>query len=268
MSLDDLAGVLDWAAAEGWNPGLDDAAAFFAADREGFFLKEIDGAPVAAVSVVNHSPNFAFLGLYLCRADARGQGFGMEVWRAGLAHAGNRCIGLEGVPAQQGNYVRSGFAPIGRTVRYKGSLPATGVAARTAPDVDGLLAADRAATGIDRARFARAWFTDTETRRTICLSPSDPGAGFATVRKCRDGVKIGPFQAVTEADAMTLLTGAAAIFGAGTVAVDVPETAPDLARLLAGLGFAPVFETASMYFGRPPQGRPPPFQACATLELG
>ena len=35
MTLADLAMVLDWAAAEGWNPGLDDAAAFLAADPEG-----------------------------------------------------------------------------------------------------------------------------------------------------------------------------------------------------------------------------------------
>ena len=30
--------ALDWAAAEGWNPGLRDADAFWAADPEGFWL--------------------------------------------------------------------------------------------------------------------------------------------------------------------------------------------------------------------------------------
>ncbi len=32
MALDDLALAVDWAAAEGWNPGVDDARAFMAAD--------------------------------------------------------------------------------------------------------------------------------------------------------------------------------------------------------------------------------------------
>ena len=71
MSLDELRVVLDWAAEEGWNPGLDDAEAFHAADPEGFFLAIDKGTPVAAISVVNHSDNFAFLGLYLCRPEYR-----------------------------------------------------------------------------------------------------------------------------------------------------------------------------------------------------
>ena len=38
--------ALGWAAEEGWNPGLSDAAAFFAADPEGFLIAEQDGEPV------------------------------------------------------------------------------------------------------------------------------------------------------------------------------------------------------------------------------
>ncbi|MCB1350353.1 MAG: GNAT family N-acetyltransferase, partial [Maritimibacter sp.] len=81
---DEIGTVLDWAAAEGWNPGLDDAAAFFAADPEGFFVTERDGAPVAAISVVNHAPDMAFLGLYLCRPEWRGQGIGFALWQHAL----------------------------------------------------------------------------------------------------------------------------------------------------------------------------------------
>ena len=42
--------ALDWAAAEGWNPGLHDAAAFHAADPEGFLIGLLDGQPVAIVT--------------------------------------------------------------------------------------------------------------------------------------------------------------------------------------------------------------------------
>lgn len=88
MRPDDLSRVLDWAADEGWNPGLDDAAAFLASDPEGFFVTEADGAPVAAISVVNHSPDFAFLGLYLCQPAWRGRGIGLRLWTHALTHAG------------------------------------------------------------------------------------------------------------------------------------------------------------------------------------
>lgn len=86
MSLADLETALDWAADEGWNPGLDDAPAFLAADPDGFLVRKEAGRPVSAISVVNHSAEFAFLGLYLCHPKHRGLGHGLAVWRAGLAH--------------------------------------------------------------------------------------------------------------------------------------------------------------------------------------
>ena len=74
----------DWAAGEGRNPGLDDAGAFRAAGPEGFFVAEADGAPVAALSAVDHSDAFAFLGPYPCLPAHRGRGVG----EAGLAGPG------------------------------------------------------------------------------------------------------------------------------------------------------------------------------------
>jgi len=60
MSLADLETVLDRAAAEGWNPGLEDAAAYWAADPEGFFPAEPDGQPVAKrIGELAHVPCFA-----------------------------------------------------------------------------------------------------------------------------------------------------------------------------------------------------------------
>jgi len=43
MRAQDIALALDWAAAEGWNPGLADDACFATADPEGFLLGEIAG---------------------------------------------------------------------------------------------------------------------------------------------------------------------------------------------------------------------------------
>ena len=39
--------VADWAAAEGWNPGLADAACFAAVDPKGFLVGELDSVPAA-----------------------------------------------------------------------------------------------------------------------------------------------------------------------------------------------------------------------------
>ncbi|MEM8957732.1 MAG: GNAT family N-acetyltransferase [Pseudomonadota bacterium] len=267
MTLEELELVLDWAAAEGWNPGLADAAAFHAADPEGFLLKTVNGQPAAAISVVNHSPDFAFLGLYIAAPEFRGQGHGWDVWQAGLARAGNRTIGLDGVPAQQANYARSGFAPSGRTIRYSGRMPSEapeklrGLSERDLPT---LLRQDARTHGVSRARFLEPWLRGTECRRTAVVEEADHLA-FATVRRCRAGLKIGPLVAKTDDAARALLGG----LSDGTdVLVDVPETSTQLVDLLEQAGFSPVFETARMYLGPPPPSVPPRLHAVATLELG
>src|SRR5690606_33641464 len=106
----EVALLIDWAAAEGWNPGLDDARLFRLADPEGFLVAVLDGRPVAGISVVASGDAFGFLGLYICRPEHRGRGHGYGVWQAGIARLGDRTIGLDGVVAQQANYARSGFS--------------------------------------------------------------------------------------------------------------------------------------------------------------
>ena len=91
MSRAELEMVLDWAAAEGWNPGRNDAACFHAVDPEGFLLAEVAGRPVAAIAAVRAAPGQGFIGLYLAIPDARGQGHGMALWRAGMARLAGRC---------------------------------------------------------------------------------------------------------------------------------------------------------------------------------
>jgi hypothetical protein len=114
----DLEVALDWAAAEGWNPGLADADPFYSADPGGFRMGFVDGEPATAISVVRYGPAFAFLGLYICRPDLRGRGYGRATWAAGMATTEGRTVGLDGVVARQADYRRSGFFLANRNVRY------------------------------------------------------------------------------------------------------------------------------------------------------
>ncbi len=270
MSLTDLARVLDWAAAEGWNPGLDDAGPFHAADPAGFFLRRIDGSPVSAVSVVTHGPGFAFLGLYLCRPEWRGQGHGLAVWDHALRHAGARSIGLDGVPEQQDAYRKSGFVAVGRTLRFEGTgRPEARDAVRAAvpADLGEIARLDRAATGIDRPAFLAAWTRLSATRQTLVLERDGAVAGFVTWRTCRDGTKIGPVIAPDTGAALGLIGAVGRLVPGGRLIVDLPEANTALARELEGLGYAVPFVTARMYRGAAPEATGAQ-QAIATMELG
>ncbi|MFG5383559.1 GNAT family N-acetyltransferase [Yoonia sp. R2-816] len=271
MTVGELQIVLGWAADEGWNPGLDDAAAFHAADPTGFLLKEVDGQPIAAISVVNHDPDFAFLGLYLCKPEFRGQGHGMDVWRAGIAHAETRSIGLDGVPDQQDNYARSGFVKYGSTVRYEGQIaPLADPRIRPAlrGDIETMIARDTRASGIRRTEFATAWFAHAPTRQTMALVEGADIAGFATFRRCPLGSKIGPLYAVSEADARALLAANPFATSDEPCFVDVSDHNAPLSKMIKSLDFKATFETARMISGAQPVTNPAKFQAIATMELG
>ena len=268
-SVEDIALMLTWAAAEGWNPGLDDAAIFHAADPEGFFLALDGDQPVAAISVVNHDGSNAFLGLYLCRPAWRGRGIGYALWKHALTHAAGRSVGLDGVEAQQANYARSGFVRIGATRRWEGRLdPQSSPHVRPVEEADWprLIDLDRAANGVDRPAFLRAWIQPTEHRRTVVLER--PGAfGFATIRRCGSGGKIGPILAPDAGAAMDLARAAVAELPLAQVAIDLPEANAALADDLVSRGFANSFTTARMVRG-PAPATGPSLQAIATMELG
>lgn len=262
--------MLDWAADEGWNPGIDDAEAFWAADPDGFFVARDGHTPVAAISVVNHSPDFAFLGLYIARPSHRGRGVGLALWHHAIAHAGARTIGLDGVPDQQENYARSGFTHAGRTQRFAGHIrPASAdqTARAAAPsDISRLVEMEAAASGWLKPQYISQWVRQTDTRRTIVLSRGETITGFATVRRCRDGAKIGPLLAENRDDADVLLRQAAQLFEQ-PVMIDVPGSSAPLVQLCQEHGLVPVFGTARMYRGLAP-GCGTTFFAVTSLELG
>lgn len=269
MSLSELEMVLDWAAEEGWNPGLDDAVAFHAADPQGFFLALMDDTPVAAISVVNHSDEFAFLGLYLVHPAWRGRGIGFDLWKTAIAHAGGRTIGLDGVEDQQANYARSGFAHAGGTTRFSGRVtPQRDPAVCTAADSDisALIALEAAASGWSKLAYMQAWMAGSEGRTTFVLKGTEGPRGFATARRCRSGAKIGPLVCDDPEIARRLITHAARAYGADVV-VDVPSSAAELSALCRDLGLSPGFRTARMYRGPAAQNNHPCY-AVASLELG
>src|SRR5690606_35581090 len=86
----DVDRAVECASREGWNRGLDDAAAFRAADPEGFLVGRIGDEPVSWSSVVGYPGGFGFLGFYIVVPERRGRGHGVATWRAGLQRLGER----------------------------------------------------------------------------------------------------------------------------------------------------------------------------------
>jgi GNAT superfamily N-acetyltransferase len=253
MKASEISIAIDWAAAEGWNPGLADAACFATVDPDGFLVGEIAGVPVATISCVNYDAHFSFLGFYIVRPELRGQGYGLRIWNAAIAHAGSRVIGLDGVVAQQRNYEKSGFIRAYPDIRYGGVVTAPAAAATGIVDLADIPFArvetsDAAVFPAPRPNFLRSWI-GTPGHVGRALVRDGEFVAWGVIRPCRKGFKIGPLvaddRAAAEAVLAALLTG----IGDGEVFLDVPSINAVAIALATDFGLAPVFETARMYTG-------------------
>jgi GNAT superfamily N-acetyltransferase len=199
MTADELGFAVDLAAAEGWNPGLHDAEAFYAADPGGFLVGVLDGAPVACISAVSYERRFGFIGLYIVVPEHRGKGYGLAIWNAAMERLAGHDVGLDGVVAQQDNYRKSGFTLAYGNVRFEGRgggpAPADLIDARAVP-FDRLCELDRRVFPAARPEFLRAWM-DRPGGSALAAVEGDALRGYGVIRPCRVGFKIGPLVADT-----------------------------------------------------------------------
>lgn len=270
---------LAWAAAEGWNPGLQDAVAFHAADPDGFLVGEVDGRPVGVISAVRAGDGFGFLGLYIVAPEFRGRGHGMAMWRAAMSRLAGRCVGLDGVVAQQANYAKSGFvlahrnlrqggvAPAGKPANFSSGGVAAGLVSASEVDFAALVAYDAGHYGARRPEFLRAWLS-MEGARALARVEGGVIRGFGVARPCGTGVKIGPLFSEDEAGAELLFNALADLRPGEPLFLDTPEPNPAALALACRHGLAPVFETARMYCGPAPALPLDKIYGITTFELG
>jgi GNAT superfamily N-acetyltransferase len=272
MRPDEVAVAIDLAAAEGWNPGMNDAECFFAADPDGFLIGELGGEIVGCISAVSYAGRFGFVGLYIVRPEFRGRGFGMKLWQAAMSRLHGHNVGLDGVVAQQANYAKSGFRLAYRNVRYRGRAEASKQSAPIVPAADVGFAAvqqyDRQIFPERRDEFLRAWL-DQPRVGAFAAASSGRLAGYTVVRPCREGWKIGPLAADDITFARQLYAAAAAHAPVGeAIYLDVPEVNSEAQRLVRELALTPMFETARMYTGAKPEIDLSKLFGIMTFELG
>jgi ribosomal protein S18 acetylase RimI-like enzyme len=261
--------AVEWAASEGWNPGLHDAEAFFAADENGFYVGETEGRIISTLSGVRYPGGFAFLGFYIVRPEYRGQGHGLQIWNAVMDRLSGCVVGLDGVVAQQENYRKSGFELVHRNIRYAGSLRGEvhDLTALNEVAWEKLKAFDRRHFPDDREAFLRAWLSMPESAGFASISADGSIDGYGVIRRCREGWKIGPLFADNAGTASRLLRGLASA-GDGTIYLDVPEPNRAAISLAESCGMRPMFETARMYRGGDPGLPLNRIFGITTFELG
>jgi hypothetical protein len=280
MTRAELDVVVEWAAREGWNPGLRDADAFYAADPSGFYVGVLDGEVIASISAVKYGTGFAFVGYYIVVPEHRGKGYGLRLWQHAMRDIEGMPSGLDGVLAQTGNYERSGYVMAYHNQRYTGvnltpnPLSDFGEGATWAVtsladgDFDAVVAYDASIFPAPRERFLALWLTQPEAR-VLVLREAGAIAGYGVVRPARDGWRIGPLFADGAAQAESLFDALVSHVPAGQpVFIDVPQVNAEAIAMVQRRGMTPMFETARMYRGGAPDVDVGRVFGVTSLELG
>lgn len=264
--------AVDWAAGEGWNPGLHDADCFYAVDPNGYFMAFHGGNPIGSISAVAYDAAFGFIGFFIVKPPYRGGRVGLELGRHALNYLGTRNAGIDGVEKKVKNYIHYGFTLAGRTIRYEGRGIAGKVSADCRPvaevPFDQLAAYDRRHFPAPRAPFLARWISQPGGAGfAVMRGPSL--AGYGVIRACRQGYKIGPLFADDPAIAESLLRRLAAAVKPGEpLYLDVPEINAAGVSLALRYHMKPVFKTARMYNRAAVNLPMPSIFGVTTFELG
>jgi hypothetical protein len=281
MSQEQVSFAIEMAAQEGWNPGLHDARAFYAADPNGFLIGLLDNRPIGCISAVSYgtaqggSP-FGFVGFYVVVPEQRGRGYGIQLWRRAIAYLAKHSVGLDGVVEQPAKYQKSGFKLAYRNIRFMGVAKlSSGVNVNIVEiaslPIEQLCHYDMKFFPAQRREFLQSWIARPESKAVAFVE--DGGIrGYGMIRRCVQGYRIGPLFAdrdvIAEAILEVLASYAAGVATGSPIYMDVPEANPAALAMAARHGMSQVFETARMYTGDAPAIVLGGIYGVTTLELG
>lgn len=274
MTRHELDIAINWAAAEGWNPGLYDAESFYAADPNGFFVGLLNNQPIACISAVSYLNKFGFLGFYIVKPEHRGKGYGYKLWKKAVNYLGNQNIGLDGVVAQQKNYQKSGFNLAYKNIRYEGKgsseicMNSPNLVKLSRIPFEKLIKYDAQFFPTPRPQFLSLWIQQPKSL-AIGFVDNSRLKGYGVIRRCRTGFKVGPLFADNEKIAEKLFKTLRAFVGKNApVFLDVPQVNKVAVRLAEKYQMKPMFETARMYTKEQPNLPLSKIFGVTTFELG
>jgi hypothetical protein len=274
MTREELDMAVEWAAAEGWNPGLHDADAYYASDPEGFLIGLRDGEPVGSVSAVKYSPAYGFMGFFIVKPALRGGTLGPRLAEAGFRHVAGAVVGLDGVLEQAEHYAGIwGFEPAYHNMRYEGVASGeeaedARIGTYTADNLPEVERYDRQCFPAPRHAFLERWLRQPDAQTLVCRE-DDALTGYGMIRPARTGYRIGPLFADDAGRAEALFEALVSRVPTSVpVYMDIPQPNQAALALVTRHGMTPMFETARMYRGGVPQIAIEKVFGVTTLELG
>jgi len=273
MKQDEVNLAIEWAAKEGWNPGIHDADCYYSADSNGFFIGILGDEPIATISAVKYGKSFGFIGFYIVKPEFRGKGYGIKIWNKGLKYLHGRNVGLDGVVAQQENYKKSGFKFAYRNIRYQGNgggkFPDNSSVIKLSEiNFETVNFYDQKLFPENRTVFLKSWINQSDSK-ALGILKNNKLAGFGVIRKCNSAYKIGPLFADNPDLAEELfLALKSQTKSTDKFFLDTPEINKAAVNLAKTYKMNVVFETSRMYTKEAPNISVNKIFGVTSFELG
>lgn len=266
--------AIDWAAKEGWNPGLYDADCFYKMDRHGFFTGLLNGEVIATISAVKYGDTYGFMGFYMVKPEFRSKGYGMKLFQHAWKYLGEANKAGDGVLENLKLYKRVGLNLDHLNARYQGFGSGTrklvsGMTELSKVSFDVLLKYDTEVFGFNRENFLRCWIKQPESYG-YAVTTGKNLMGYGVLRKCRSGYKIGPLFADSPQVAQDIFGSLLSQIGKDDeVYFDIPEVNKGAREIAKSHRMKKVFATGRIYTeGRPKSMNLEKWYGVTTFELG
>jgi GNAT superfamily N-acetyltransferase len=240
----------------GWNQTIADWERFLAAEPEGCFIAEQDGALAGTATTIVYGRELAWIGMVLVHPNHRRKGIGRALLERCIAHLqgrGVRCIKLDATQVGKQVYDRLGFKSewtLTRWERVAAPHPAEESTSgpRICRDVDTIEELDTAAFGISRRSVTGPLMAQARVSLVLESKPSRVAA-YGLLRNGSLARYLGPLVATTTAAARSILAGLLARSGGRKIFWDIPDQNAEAIELAREYGFARQRVLTRMYLG-------------------
>lgn len=276
LDLNALKTLVEWAKAEGWNPGTNDADVFYATDPDGFYGYFYKGSLIAGGSIVSYNAEFGFMGFFIVKPEYRSLGIGRKLWyqrRDTLLSRLNKdaTIGMDGVADMQSFYQKGGFKIAFRDIRYERIGEQYDIDKNIScvfkEDIPSILEYDEKCFGFSRPKFLLPWLK-LPNNKVFKYMSNNQLKGFAIVRKVNSGYKVCPLFADNENIAKELYKACLNSVEGEPLYLDIPELNQGALNIIKEFEAKYIFECARMYYGKAPNIDVEKVYGVTSFELG
>ncbi len=276
LGIEGVQKLISWAKDEGWNPGIEDAKAFYATDPNAFIGCFLKDEMIGGGAIVSYEGNFGFMGLFILKSEFRSHGFGKKLWYLRRDTLLKRLkkgasIGMDAALEMQPFYQKGGFQTAFGDKRYekKGSTYQLHPAINSiqAKDFSTIVNYDKTCFGVSRERFLKHWFQISSSKRFQYLE-NNQLKGYAMIRKTEYGYKVCPLFADSFEIAEELYKACLNATEGESLFIDVPLINKSALALVQKYEAEHVFDCIRMYYGEAPKIELNKVYGITTLELG